>query len=297
MKPLTFTLRAKDGTDLFVRKFEPDHFPKKIVLIAHGLAEHSGRYERFANVLNKASAVVYAHDQREHGETGGTFPESDVIDLMADDVHTLFEKATSEYPDIPVYVFGHSMGTVVVRRFTQVYKGITGAILCAPVHLLDEAASVRDFAKEQASIHGRGERNEAVIGQTFGSFNTPFEPARTAFDWLSRDDKEVDKYIEDPLCGGAATLGLMHDMMNAALENDKLANVEKMDRDLPVLILSGDKDPVTDFSDGAVHMKRRFEDVGLQVELRDYAEARHELLNETNREQVMDDVVDWLHRF
>lgn len=82
MKPLTFTLRAKDGTDLFVRKFEPDHFPKKIVLIAHGLAEHSGRYERFANVLNKASAVVYAHDQREHGETGGTFPESDVIDLM-----------------------------------------------------------------------------------------------------------------------------------------------------------------------------------------------------------------------
>jgi len=267
------------------------------------MAETAARYGRFAEVLTKNGYIVYANDHRGHGMTSGDLEnvgylaEEDGFDWMVKDMHQLTTLIKKEYPEFPVFLFGHSMGSFAAQRYIMLFgKEIKGVILsgsngsAALLHNLGFLVAGHEVKKR-----GRRVKSERMNKLSFGSFNNAFRPNRTEFDWLSRDNGEVDKYINDPYCGSVFTAGFFYDFMKGLKETDKLKNVLLVPKDLPVYIFSGDKDPVGGAGKGVRKLYNTYKKCGLlDVSMKLYPEGRHEMLNETNRDEVMKDVVDWL---
>jgi alpha-beta hydrolase superfamily lysophospholipase len=286
-----------DGVEISYRRWLPDGRPRAIVQIAHGASEHSGRYERFAHYLVQRGYAVYANDHCGHGATapgtgvGRAGPRG--WDGMVDDLHEFGRLARAEFPDVPLVLFGHSMGSFLAQRFAQRDSDdIDGLVLSGSAGGLpniDEAV-----ATLQQAIDAGGAEQPA---NALAGLNAAFEPARTPFDWLSRDPDEVDKYVADPMCGDDAplTCGFVHDMMRQAVATFDPKNERRVRRDLPVLLITGEADPVSQGAKTVRELEARYRDHGMtDVTARYYADARHELLNETNRDDVHADVAAWL---
>jgi len=289
----------RDGIDIRYRRWLPKGTPKAIVEIAHGASEHSGRYERFATFLASNGYAVYAVDHRGHGETakstgvgrGGERGWKGIIG----DLDELRDLARRELGDLPVVLFGHSMGSFLAQRYVQLHGDeLIGLVL---------SGSSGGLADLDASIEGlqafadAGAADEPV--PILGPFNAAFEPARTPFDWLSRDESEVDKYVADPMCGDSAplTIGFVLDMMRNGAETWDPANERLVPNDLPILLITGEQDPVSEGGSTVRELEARYRANGVaDVRGLYYAGARHELLNETNRDAVQDDVLQWLDR-
>ncbi len=300
-----FSFQSGDGTEVFVYHWspEPDTKVKGMVQIAHGMAETAARYERFAEVLTKNGYLVYANDHRGHGKTAGSLEkvgylaEEDGFGWMVKDMHQLTTLIKEEHPGLPVFLFGHSMGSFATQRYLMLFgKELKGAILsgsngaAALLHNLGFMVAGWEVKKK-----GRKVKSERMNQLSFGSFNNAFKPNRTEFDWLSRDNDEVDKYIKDPYCGDVFTAGFFYDFMKGLKEIDKASNVALIPKDLSIYIFSGGKDPVGGAGKGVNKLYRAYKKQGiLDVTVKLYPDGRHEMLNETNREEVMGDVVAWM---
>ena len=302
MKSDTFTFKTSDGIQIFTYKWMPDEpsAVKGIVQIAHGMAEHAARYERFADALTKAGYAVYANDHRGHGKTAGTqenvgyFADENGWEKVVEDMHTLTGIIKKENPNKPFFLFGHSMGSFLSRNYSMLYANeLTGLVLSGTGG--DPGALF--IAKMDARIHGKKVKSEIMNKLSFGAFNGAFKPNRTEYDWLSRDNAEVDKYVKDPWCGSVFTAGFFCDMLGGIGFINKKENIAKIPKNLPVYLFSGAKDPVGANTKGVNQVYNALKNAGISdITLKFYEDGRHESLNEINREEVFKDVIVWLNK-
>lgn len=285
-------------------RWVPERTPKAVLQIVHGIAEYIERYEDFANYLNGLGILVVAEDHMGHGQSvngggvrgyfhGGWFTA--VADTM-----TLLGDTREQYPDIPYILFGHSMGSFMARTILCKYpdSGISAAIICGtgwqPAALLPPVIGVIDAVCKK---NGETNPNEFLQNLVFGSYNRRVEHPRTAFDWLSRDAKQVDAYIAHPMCGFTASAGLLRDMMQGILFIEQPKNLAAMRKELPVHFIAGGDDPVGSYGKGVRKAAEAFRKAGMQkVSQRIYPLCRHEILNEINREEVYEDVAQWIQK-
>jgi alpha-beta hydrolase superfamily lysophospholipase len=300
------TIYNKDGDKLFLYKWSPKESNKRmgIVQIAHGMAEWAGRYSEFAEKLTSAGYLVYANDHRGHGKTAEDtdsigFLGRDGFNGMVKDLKAVDEVIRKENPELPVFLFGHSMGSFLAQNYISQYGNILkGVILSGSNGKQNLALNLGIIiARLQVLMLGEKAKSKLLNKISFGTYNRHFKPNRTSFDWLSRDAKEVDKYIADPYCGGIFTTSFYYDFfkgLNKLYDSDKIHSIPKA---LPVLIISGNMDPVGEMGKGVTRLAQLYRQHGLtDVTLKLYENARHELLNEINKDQVINDILDWLNK-
>ena len=299
-----YTFLSSNGkTNIHVRRCTPDGKPRGIVQIAHGIAEHVERYDLFAQFLASNGFLVVANDHLGHGSSItseadlGFFAEVRGWDMAVSDMHKLYEATRKEFPSLPYFLFGHSMGSFLARTYIIRYPDdMTGAVICGTGQ---QSALIVAGGKLMGSMECRknGPRFKSgkLNAMAFGSYNKGFEPRRTDYDWLSRDSEIVDRYIADPLCGFIPSAGLFTDMMTGLQLIGKAENIGKMRRQLPIFLIAGEKDPVGENGKGVRRVYEMFRKAGMQdVSIKLYPDCRHEILNELCKDEVMQDVLDWL---
>lgn len=303
MQSATFTIAAPDGTSLHVNRWLPDGPAKAVVQIAHGMAEHSERYARFAEQLTSAGYAVYAQDHRGHGLTAsapedeGYFTDAGGFATVVDDLHLVTERAKAEQPGLPFFLLGHSMGSFLARsyaaRFGDELDGLILSGTGGDPGLLGKVGQL--VATVEGRVRGRRHKSTLLNTLTFGQYNKPFQPNRTDFDWLSRDDAEVDKYIADSRCGNVFTSGFFADLLGGIAEVSSDDTVSRVPKDLPIHLVSGALDPVGDRTKGVQQVAGQYRRLGVaDVTTKFWPEARHEVLNETNRDEVSAELIGWL---
>ncbi|MEK6807117.1 MAG: alpha/beta hydrolase [Pseudomonadota bacterium] len=302
MKASQFQQDLRDGRALHVYRWLPVSAPKGIVLIIHGMAEHGSRYTRFAKALTTAGYAVYVPDLPGHGKTAvtenerGHFADRDGWTYVLRAVHEVQRTAQREQPRVPVAVFGHSMGSFILQHYVVRYGDRLDATIFSGTHgdLGPKRRVALALMKTEALLLGA--RHKSALGEQIGfkDYARKFKDRRSDFDWLSRDSNEVSAYIADPHCGHRCTAQLWCDLLDACGAITDLERLRRIPKKLPMLIIAGEHDPVGG-GRGAKMLAENYKRAGLkEVEVKVYAEARHELLNETNREEVTDDVVGWL---
>ena len=300
-----FYFQSSTGrTSIHALKCVPDSKPRAVVQIAHGIAEHIDRYRPFMEFLADNGFVVAGNDHLGHGKSirvpgeQGFFAEKDGWWRVVDDMDKLHDIMSNEYPELPYVLFGHSMGSFLTRTYLikhpDKYDGVilSGTGHQSPALVLGGNAAASVMAKLNGAM-GDGAKLDSLA---FGTYLSKIENPRTKFDWLSRDAEQVDKYIADPLCGFVGKIGLYRDMMQGIkfITNEK--NIAQMNKEKPVYFMSGDGDPVGDYGKGVERAYKAFCNAGLHdVFMRLYPGGRHEMLNETNKEQVYQDILNWLN--
>jgi alpha-beta hydrolase superfamily lysophospholipase len=301
MQSADFTFQTVDRANLHVSGWVVEN-PKAIVQILHGMAEYGSRYARLAQALTGAGYGVYAHDHRGHGQSipeggrPGHMADSDSWNRVVEDAHGVNREIAKRHRDLPIIVLGHSMGSFVLQQLLFEHPNdMVAAALSASNGKPPPIATVGKLLAriERARV---GKQNPSPVLQklTFGEYNKPFKPARTEFDWLSRDPDEVDKYVADPLMGFAVSTQTWLDLLNALDRISKPSNVAKVPKDKPLYLFAGDQDPVGDNGKGMKNLYDAYKRAAIfDVRLKLYPNARHETLNETNRQEVTDDFIAW----
>ncbi len=303
MKEKHFTFTADDGVKLFVYRWLPDvGCGKAVVYIAHGLAEHAGRYERLAEDLTEEGYVVFANDHRGHGKTAqsldelGYFGDENGWSRILKDIEQISQAAKREYLGHPVILFGHSMGSLIAQHLAT--RGSFDAVAMSGANgLVGPLVHVGKLITriERARL-GRLGKSELLNKLSFDAFNKPFAPNRTAFDWLSRDEDEVDKYIADPMCGFLCSTQLWLDLLGAITEAAKPEFRARVPKELPIYLFSGSRDTANAEGRGSTALAEYYRSIGMEkVSYRIFTQARHETLNETNREEVTEHLIDWMN--
>jgi alpha-beta hydrolase superfamily lysophospholipase len=299
----TFILTAHDGVEIFVYRWLPASAPKAVVQIVHGMSEHAARYARVAAALTASGYAVYASDLRGHGRTAkspddlGLFAEHDGWRKCEDDLWQLAQRIAAEHPGLPVIMLAHSLGSTLARQFIAEHGStLAGVVLSAASGQPTPLATIgRLITRLERMRLGRRGISPLLQSMSFGAFNKRFEPARTPCDWLSRDPAEVDKYVADPLCGFAARVQLWIDLLDAWAAMSKPASMARVPKERPVFVIAGTHDPVSAGARTLQPMLAAYRAAGLKnLSHKFYLEARHELLNETNRDEVTRDLVAWM---
>ena len=294
----TFTLSG-EGIDVVVDRRLPGGTPRAAIIIVHGMPAHALRYGRFAGERAERGYAVYAPDLRGHGRTAGDdvnlgWAGTDGWNGILRDLHRLAERVRVELPETRLIVFGHSMGSVLAQRYAQLHgTELAGLILSGTFGSASNIGA--GIAAAQAMRLVRGDRAPSPLQRTmFADFNKPF-PQRTGFEWLSRDDAEVRAYADDRRCGFIFSNRSLLDMLRGYVETWKPVNERSVPAALPVLLFSGELDPVGRQTESVVALAARYRALGLtDVETIFYPGGRHEMLNETNRDEVVRDVLAWL---
>jgi len=306
MKREEISIKGNDGKEIFTYKWTPDDASKTkaVVQIAHGMAEHAGRYERFAEFLTGKGYAVYANDHRGHGKTAGSlddvgyFADENGWGLVVDDMKNITDVIKKDFAGLPVFLMGHSMGSFITRTYVFKYpKEIDAFIISGTAGNPGlPGAAGQTVARLIAAVKGKKSKSPFLDKLSFGSFNGAFKPNRTTFDWLSRDNAEVDKYINDPYCGDVFSAGFFYDLLGGIRSIFKKENLEKISKDLPIYIFSGANDPVGNNGKGIIEVAELYKKTGIKdVSYKLYEGARHETLNETNREEVFNDIAEWIN--
>lgn len=281
--PARFTFRSQDGLDITAYRWAPDGEPRAIAQLAHGMGEHLLRYTELVEALTARGYLVYGQDFRGHGATAAS--DDDLGKIGADgwanlvaDVGLLSAVAREEYPDLPLVLIGHSMGTYAIQQYLFEHSDDVDAVAFSGTAAIDLLEPALDLDAEL----------------DLAMFNASFEPARTEFDWLSRDEAQVDAYIADPRCGFGLDTAAVKAMFGGS---HQLADPERMAQirtDLPLYIAVGDADPVNAQLALAHPLVDRYKAAGLDVSFQAYPGARHEIFNEINRAEVVADLLEWL---
>ena len=293
-----------DGkTEIHVRRCLPEGTPRGVVQLAHGIAEHIGRYDGFAQFLAEQGFVVVGNDHLGHGlsvrdpEDLGFLAETGGWNLVVGDMRRLYEETHDDFPDLPYFLLGHSMGSFLARSYIIRHRdGLRGCILSGTAQQpAAVVAAGRTLGNREIRRHGARYRSEFLNGMAFGSYLKRIKNPRTPSDWLSRDNAVVDRFVADPLCGFIPTAELFTDMMGGIAYNQRHDNLLRMNRALPVYFFAGDRDPVGAYGKGVVAAYRSFLGAGMRnVTMKLYSGGRHEMLNELNRDEVYADVLNWL---
>ena len=295
-------LASPTGATLNLYATLPPARPRAVVQVNHGLAEHAGRYGRFARFLAGRGFAAYAHDHRGHGQTAapdaplGSFGAEPAAANVLADVAAVHDLIAGEQPGVPVIVFGHSMGALIALDFVQKHHDrVAGAAVWNgnfSAGLLGRLAQ-GVLAWERFRL-GSDVPSRILPRLTFRDWARKVTDGRTPFDWLSRDHGEVDAYVADPLCGFDASVGMwkaVFDLIFAGADDRNLAGVR---RDLPFSIVGGAKDPATNFGKATEHLAARLRRLGFsQVSAKVYSQTRHETLNELNRDTAMEEFAQW----
>lgn len=303
MEHEAFWLDAQNHSRLYVHAWRPMGNARAVILLSHGMAEHGGRYDRLGMALIRAGFALYAADQRGHGHSAsygtlGHYADQDGWNKVVGDLATLKASIAVRHPGVPVFLLGHSMGSYIAQGYLLHHSAsLQGAILSGsnyhPATFYRSAALVARIERWRQGPTGRSALIEHL---SFGAFNKRFKPARTCYDWLNRDPAEVDAYSNDPLCGFRCTNQLWMDLLGGLQQISKRSNLAQIDPGLPILIIGGECDPVSDgkrlthLADALSGTDHPF------VTLKVYPQARHEILIETNREEVTRDLLAWLEQ-
>lgn len=275
--------------------------PLAVILVFHGLAEHAGRYARFARRAVARGHAVVAHDHRGHGAGAtrlGHFADRDGWNKVLGDAALVRDRVRQRFGDAPLLLFGHSMGSYLAQSFVMRDAGdLSRLVLSGSTWPPRFRVRLGRVAARLEMLHaGRRHRSALLDGMGFGEFNQRFAPARTPFDWLTRDESEVDRYIADPLCGAVSSTALWHDLLGGLLEIGTDEALHKVPAALPILITGGERDPVGG-KPGMQRLAAAYQRTGhTAVTLRTYQGARHEMLNEINRDAFTTDLLRWIDR-
>ena len=293
-------LQAADGHRILVDAWQP---PEAVALVHlfHGLSEHPARYDRFARLCNTRGIAVAAHAHRGHGENCdesslGHFSDDNGWNKVISDAAQVQDHLRQIVPDVPLVLIGHSMGSYIAQCFMMRGHGpVSALVLSASTYASrSQVRFGRWFAAFECWRAGKRSKSEMLNKQGFGNFNKRFEPARTPLAWLSRDDAEVDKYIQDPLCGATSSSRLWYDLMCGFLEITSSKALGRIPADLPILVTGGSEDPVGGRK-GLSRLESELVKSGhSNVTLKLYEHGRHEMFNETNRDEFTQDLIQWM---
>lgn len=282
-------------------RWEPEGAVRGVVQIVHGIAEYAKRYDEFAQYLNSLGYLVVAEDHMGHGRSGGKGCVQGYFHggwfAAVSDSYQLLESTKTEFPDLPYILFGHSMGSFMVRTMLIRYPecGIQGAIICGTGWMPDSVLQAgHAMAKLICRMSDDKKSNSMLHSLMFGAYNKRVEHKRTAFDWLNRNDDEVDAYIADPLCGFPETAGLAKDMLEGIIYIQNEQNISKMNTTLPVFFIAGGDDPVGDYGKSVRKTAQVFQQHHMDVACRVYPLCRHEILKELNKQEIFEDISQWL---
>lgn len=296
-------VKTPTGSNLQVYSLNTKDKPKAVVHINHGMCEHSLRYQRFAEFLAKNKYNVIAHDHRGHGLTTandaplGTYAKSNGWAKVITDVDAVNDEIRKQHPDLPIIYFGHSMGSIIGLNYCIHHSEKISA--CALWNAGADGGlllTVYDFLlKIERMFKGSDVPSQIAKKLTFEDWNKKFTPNRTQYDWLTRDEVQVDKYVDDPLCGFDASNGLWRDLLGGIKTGAKNSELSKIRNDLSIHLLAGGKDPCSNQGKAIEHLHARLQKSGVKdTTLVIHEENRHEALNELNRDEVMQGFVDWL---
>ncbi len=296
-----------DSTDaksrLHVMQWLPDDEKVTAVLqIAHGISEHIARYDAFARFMAENGFIVIGNDHLGHGQTSGEtqrgiFSDKNGWDTAVSDMLRLHEESHARYPTSPHFLLGHSMGSFLAQTFIIRHPDLlAGCILSGtgynPMLLVNTGLII---AAAEKKLFGADRQSVRLDRLSFGSYNRRIPQRRTPRDWLSRDSELVDRYLSDDACGFVPSAGMFHDMLSGIKFIEKEKNIAGIRKTLPVLFISGSEDPVGNYGKGAGKVRDLFTKAGLHdVTFKLYDGARHEVLNETNRQEVYSDVLRWV---
>ncbi|HSP47283.1 MAG TPA: alpha/beta hydrolase [Clostridiaceae bacterium] len=298
-------LLSEQNKKIIVHEWMPEEPVKGVLLVSHGLAEHGKRYEDMARYMTGNGYAVYAADHRAHGLTSeeslGVDDSSDTFHEIVKDMELLNRKAARAFPDVKRMLLGHSMGSFAAIRYAELFPdSIDGLVLSGSNGALNGAVLKAGtlLAKYKVRADGADSPGTLLNEMFFGMYNKKFKPSRTAFDWLSRDAVQVDRYVEDRFCGFVPSNGFFLSFFNNLGRTYDKQELSRIRKDLPVLILSGTEDPVGEMGKGPLKLAKLLsEDVGVKdLFVRLYKDSRHEILNEVNKEEVYRDLHTFLDR-
>ena len=283
-------------------RWTPEGEITAIVQFVHGIAEYAQRYDDFANFLNTRGILVVAEDHMGHGQSVNEITPVGCFaggwQAAVDDTYRLMQDTMKEFPGVPYILFGHSMGSFMARTVLAKYpdSGIKAAVICGSAWM---PGAVIGAGKAIATLVCKkdGEQKPSQLLQNimFGSYNKKIEHPRTASDWLTRDNKIVDAYVADPLCGFIPSAGLVRSMMEGLQYIQNAKHLDAMKKDLPVYFIAGGDDPVGGYGDGVRQAAGEFKKHGMEkVDVKIYPLCRHEIHNEINKQEVYEDVVSWI---
>ncbi len=299
-----FYYPSHDGlTKIHATVWEPAGVPVAVLQLCHGMCEHMGRYDDFANYMAENGYYVVGNDHLGHGasvvseEKHGYFADPNGNECVIADIHTLRTRTQEKFPELPYFMLGHSMGSFLVRQYIEDYgKGLAGVIVMGTGSQANITLALGKMAcKRSARKHGWAYHDDWIERMAFGRYNKQFEPARTPSDWLTKDEAIVDSYKYDPWCSFTFTVNAYYHMFSGIQEAQKMSRMEKIPNQLPMFLVSGALDPVGANGKGVKkayqsYKRANMSDIMMQL----YEGDRHEILNELDRDEVYADLLTWM---
>ena len=298
---------ADEVTTIHALFWKPEGKPKAVVHICHGMVEYIERYERLAEFLCEQGYVVYGADLLGHGQSVvnkncyGYFGKNNGNWKLLSDIVILQGLAKRSYPGLPYYILGHSFGSLLVREFVERFPdSADGVILLGTMYKSNLEARLGTLICEFLAMvkkDGYRYRSTFMNDLAIGSYDKHFRNEDLRNSWLSRDKQEVQLYNATPECNFIFTVGAYRDMMTGLLEANNKKNLARLHRDVPILLMCGDQDPVGDFGKGPRHLYNIYKSMGLDCRLRIYKDSRHEILNDLEKKKVCRDILKWLDHY
>lgn len=303
----TFSFPSKDGIHtIYATKWQSDDIsPIAILQLIHGMAEHIGRYDEFACHMAQKGYIVVGDDHLGHGRSAkeygdyGYFYEKKAASVLVMDEHRLKEVMQKKEKELPYFMLGHSMGSLILRNYLIQYgQEIDGAILCGTPNNGSVKVGMARIISGLLKLCGKSREKSAFIDRlVFGSYNKRTEK-RTCFDWINIDEKVVDEYMNDPQCGFLFTVNGFDTIFQLSANLNKKSFLKRVPKDLPILLMAGKEDPVGNYGKGVAQVYRQYRQLGIaDVELKLYDNSRHEILLEPEKDLVFADICNWLQKY
>ncbi|MEG2843217.1 MAG: alpha/beta fold hydrolase [Ruthenibacterium sp.] len=299
------TYQSKDGkSTIFARIWEDDAVkPEFVVQICHGMCEYIDRYDEFAEYVCSRGGVVCGNDHLGHGNTKqanepswyGYFADKNGEKIVVEDIHTFTELMKQRYKSLPFVLMGHSMGSMLARSYMTKYSDEAVCAIFMGTSGSNNLTGIIRFLANVGMFFGRAKKPATFLSHlAFSKYNDRYKDVQTKNDWITRDRKRVEKYNADAQCTFLFTDRAAYDFANLVDEVSGVAWAKKLPKDKPYLLVSGSMDPVGNFGDGVREVYGWMKQAGDNVEMKLYEGARHELLNEINRDEVKDDLFAWI---
>ena len=302
-----FYYPSADGkTQIHAVEWKPETEIKGVIQIAHGVTEYILRYENFAEFFTQKGFVVVGNDHLGHGQSIAPngkpmyFGPNGSWNFVVKDIDTCKQMTKKKYPNVPYMILGFSLGSFLVRTYLIDYaqEPLDGAIIMGTGYIPNfKIAIAKMMANKEAKKVGEENTSPVIKSLTFETYNKLFKPNRTAFDWLCSNEEALDEYIKDPLRGENYSAGLFREMLTGMQYTAELKNIQKMNKKMPIFLLSGDKDPVGEFGKGVIKTHEIFKKAGIEdLEIKLYPNLRHDILHEKCKDTIYNDIYLWLKK-